>query len=49
MLLPLGDANEQWLYLVRKTNGQASLEKIAAVRFVPMVGEAANPAPTTEY
>ena len=45
MLLPLGDAFEQWLYLVRKTNGQPSLNKIAAVRFVPMVGEAANPPP----
>lgn len=43
MLLPLGDAFEQWLYLVRKTNGQLSLNKVAAVRFVPMVGEAANP------
>jgi len=43
MLIPLGDAFEQWLYLVRKTNGQPSLNKVAAVRFVPMVGEAANP------
>jgi protein-L-isoaspartate(D-aspartate) O-methyltransferase len=43
MLLPVGDYNEQWLYLVRKINDQASLHKIAAVRFVPMVGEAANP------
>ncbi|HEX8925811.1 MAG TPA: protein-L-isoaspartate(D-aspartate) O-methyltransferase [Terriglobales bacterium] len=43
MLLPIGDAYNQWLYLVRKTNGHASLTKLAAVRFVPMVGDAANP------
>lgn len=48
MLLPLGSANEQWLYLVRKANGQATLNRVAAVRFVPMVGEAANP-PRIEY
>jgi protein-L-isoaspartate(D-aspartate) O-methyltransferase len=42
MLIPLGDAYEQWLYLVQKTNGQPSVKKVAPVRFVPMVGEAAN-------
>ena len=43
MVLPIGDCNEQWLYLVKKIDGEAVFNKIAAVRFVPMVGESANP------
>jgi protein-L-isoaspartate(D-aspartate) O-methyltransferase len=43
LLLPIGDAFEQWLYLLRKIDGQRLFDKIAPVRFVPMVGEAANP------
>jgi protein-L-isoaspartate(D-aspartate) O-methyltransferase len=39
LLIPLGDRNEQNLYLFTKTNGELERKDIAPVRFVPLVGK----------
>jgi protein-L-isoaspartate(D-aspartate) O-methyltransferase len=40
MIIPVGPAGDQELYLLEKENGQLQQRSVSAVRFVPMTGEA---------
>jgi protein-L-isoaspartate(D-aspartate) O-methyltransferase len=42
MVIPVGGAGEQELYLLEKKNGQLRQRAVEPVRFVPMTGEAAK-------
>jgi protein-L-isoaspartate(D-aspartate) O-methyltransferase len=39
LLIPLGDRDEQVLYLVTRRNGELERKEIAPVRFVPLLGK----------
>ena len=39
LAIPLGDASEQWLHVLRKRKAGYSDQKLYPVRFVPLVGE----------
>jgi protein-L-isoaspartate(D-aspartate) O-methyltransferase len=42
MIIPVGKGIDQQLYLLEKKNGELAQTAILPVRFVPMIGEAAN-------
>jgi protein-L-isoaspartate(D-aspartate) O-methyltransferase len=40
IIIPVGPAGAQELYLLEKTNGQLNRRSVLPVQFVPMTGEA---------
>lgn len=45
MIIPVGPAHDQSLYLLRKSGGKVQRQAVLPVRFVPMTGRAAGPKP----
>ena len=43
MIIPVGPAADQSLYLLRKRAGKVQRQAVLPVRFVPMTGQAAKP------
>jgi protein-L-isoaspartate(D-aspartate) O-methyltransferase len=42
MIIPVGDAGDQSLYLLEKRDGKIERTAVLPVRFVPMTGKAQN-------